>query len=270
MRNVLFAMVFICATLAHAQSWEKRELTRLKYSDPAAQGLIRVDLLEGSIEIEGHDSEEIIVFGNRPLEETDNRSGSGRDGLRLVRARSSGIEIKEMKNEMRINTNHFSDDVHLLIQVPRKTSLNLQLVNGGYIKVSGVSGEHNIEVVNGGLEMANISGSVLAHVLNEDMKISFDQVTPDKPMSFTSLNGTIDVTLPASIKATLHCDTKNGEIYTGFDTSFKTKTARRTHDSLHGSHISIKDEVVAELNGGAEKPYIFKTMNGDILIRKGK
>ena len=43
------------------------------------------------------------------------------------------------------------------------------------------------------------------------------QVTPDKPMSFTSFNGNVDVTLPAAVKANLKLRSDQGEVYTDFD-----------------------------------------------------
>jgi DUF4097 and DUF4098 domain-containing protein YvlB len=264
---MLLSLVF--TGMALAQPEDKKELTRLQFSDPKTQGHVDIHLLEGSIEIVGHDSEDIVVYANRPMRDQFKSQKAERNGLRAVRARSSGIEIKEVKNHLRISSEHWANRVHLYLMVPRKTSLNLHLVNGGYVMAKGVSGEHNIEVVNGALTMTEIRGTVLANVLNEDIKIELLEVTPNKPMSFSTLNGTIDVTLPANTKATLFCDTKNGEIYTGFDSEFRTRTSRKEHDHGHGSHISIKEEVTTDFNGGSEYPYVFKTMNGDILIRKG-
>ena len=43
------------------------------------------------------------------------------------------------------------------------------------------------------------------------------QVTPNREMAFTSLNGTVDVTLPAATKANLRLRSSNGEIYSDFD-----------------------------------------------------
>ena len=43
------------------------------------------------------------------------------------------------------------------------------------------------------------------------------QVTAQKPMAFTSLNGEVDVTLPASLKASLKLRSDQGDVYTDFD-----------------------------------------------------
>ena len=46
-------------------------------------------------------------------------------------------------------------------------------------------------------------------------------VKSGSPMSFTSLNGTIDVTLPANIAADFSMKTNRGEIYSDFDVKLK-------------------------------------------------
>jgi hypothetical protein len=47
--------------------------------------------------------------------------------------------------------------------------------------------------------------------------VKFDKVTPAKPMSFSSLNGDIDVTFPPDIKARLKLKSEQGDIYSDFD-----------------------------------------------------
>ena len=55
------------------------------------------------------------------------------------------------------------------------------------------------------------------HALNGKVLVTLDKVTADKPMSFSSLNGDIDVTLPADMKARVKLKTDNGEVYSDFD-----------------------------------------------------
>jgi len=85
------------------------------------------------------------------------------------------------------------------------------------IDVTGISGEIEVDDLNGGITLKNVSGSVLAHSLNGPVTAVLDRVSPDKPMSFTSLNGKIDVTFPADTKARMRLKTDHGAVYSDFD-----------------------------------------------------
>ena len=88
-----------------------------------------------------------------------------------------------------------------MIQVPVNTSLKLSCINGGNIVVEDISGEIEVNNINGGVKLTNVSGSVIAHALNQNVIVKLNKITPDKSMSFSSLNGDVDVTLPADAKA---------------------------------------------------------------------
>src|SRR5438105_671975 len=83
--------------------------------------------------------------------------------------------------------------------------------------VSGVDGEFDINDVNGEVDLKNIGGSVVAHALNGHVLVTFNRIDPQKPMAFSSLNGDIDVTFPADLKANVSLRTDNGEVYSDFD-----------------------------------------------------
>jgi len=85
-------------------------------------------------------------------------------------------------------------------------------VNDGNILVENVEGEIEANNLNGSVTLTNVSGVVVAHSLNGAVVTQMEKVTPDKPMSFSTLNGDIDVTLPAVIKATVKIETQQGSI----------------------------------------------------------
>ena len=97
------------------------------------------------------------------------------------------------------------------------TSLELRTVNGGHIDVTGLNGDLDVQNVNGPVTLTNVSGSVSASTMNGALTVSLNRVAPNKPMSFSSMNGKVDVTLPADTKARLHLKTTRGEIYSDFD-----------------------------------------------------
>ncbi len=159
--------------------------------------------------------------------------------------------------------------MNVKLRVPRRTSLKLTTVNAGDIEVRGVEGELELGNTNGPITALDVAGSVVAQTINGDLKVTLRSVAPDKPMSFTNMNGDIDVTLPASVKADLRMRSDVGEILTDFD--FETvSSTRKTSEGGEGRgfRLKIEKEVRAQVNGGGPE-LVFKNFNGDILIRKG-
>jgi DUF4097 and DUF4098 domain-containing protein YvlB len=107
--------------------------------------------------------------------------------------------------------------------------------------------------------------------VNGGVKVSLDRVTPNKPMSFSSLNGKIDVTLPADTKAKLRLKTTHGEVYTDFDVKMEPDTSKPVIEDSRGKggkyEIKMDRSLVGSINGGGPE-YSFQTMNGTILIHK--
>jgi hypothetical protein len=261
-------------------------------SDPSRPGTVKVSLLNGGISVVGYDGKEIVVEarsrggdngdGDNSDEDRDpdaeERRAKRKDktaGMHRLQAAGSGLSIEEEDNVVRVEVGNFSTTVDLQIQVPRQTSLELGSVNDGDIKVEGVSGEIEVNNTNGAVSITDASGSVVAHALNGEVVVSFVKVDPQKSMSFSSMNGDIDVTFPADVHADLRLKSDNGEIYSDFDIVTKTrsnpevdeKSSRRGDKNKH--RVRFDRAVVGSLNGGG--PEIrFETFNGDIFVRKHK
>jgi DUF4097 and DUF4098 domain-containing protein YvlB len=161
--------------------------------------------------------------------------------------------------------------VDISLQVPRRSSLKLSSVNDGDIKVEGVQGEIEVSNINGAVTLTGVSGSVVAHALNEDLTITLNEVTVGKPMSFSSLNGKIDVTLPPAVKANVVMKTDNGEIYSDFDIAMDPSNRKPIVEDARGKggkyRVKIERAMYGTINGGGPE-FQFKSFNGDIFIRK--
>ena len=147
--------------------------------------------------------------------------------MHRIDAGGHGFTVEEDHNVILIGAERAGQSVNLVIQVPVNTSLD-------------------VENTNGPIELKNVSGAVSAHTANGSVTVSLDRVPPDKPMSFSSLNGKIDVTLPADTKARLRLKTTNGAIYSDFD-------------------IKIEPDGTRSINGGGPE-YSLQTTSGAILI----
>jgi hypothetical protein len=264
MSKFCFALLAASVSVV-AWAQDNPERVAVPLTDPGRPATLRVNLLSGSITVRGHQGKEVIV---------ESRGGSGKrrgseesGGMRRIDVRGSGLSVEEQDNVVRVGGTH--NHVDLDIQVPVQTNVNLRTVNSGQIRVSGLAGELDVNNVNGGVTLENVSGTVLAHALNGEVKVTLDQVTPDKPMSFSTLNGNIDVTFPPDIKANVKMKSENGEMYTDFDIATKAAPSPQAERSEGKYKIRFDRAVYGSINGGGPEMQ-FTTLNGKIYIRKKK
>jgi hypothetical protein len=144
-------------------------------------------------------------------------------------------------------------------------------VNAGDIVVTGVDGELDVNDVNGSVTLNNVSGSAVAHALNGRLLATFSRVNPQKAMAFSSLNGDIDVTFPADLKANLSLKSDRGEIFSDFDVQVQASAPQQIVEDGRGHGgkylVKIDKAVHATINGGGPELQ-FTNFNGGIYIRK--
>lgn len=259
---LLLALISLISHPAVAQT--KLEIP---LSNPGQSGkLIISSNFSDVIEVRTHDKTNVVVDydGDNGDEEED----LYKDGMRRISGGGSGIEVTEDNNEVRIHTGPLpNDDLELVIYVPINFSLKLNTIQGD-IKVDGLEGEVNISTVNGDVEVLNISGSVLVNSVNGDMEISFLKVAEDDDMSFTGVNGDIEIVLPAEAKFTAKMKTEWGDIYTNFDMEVdRTGSAPEVNEKDGEYKVAINRWIMGTVNGGGAK-FLVKTLHGDISIRK--
>ena len=196
-------------------------------------------------------------------------------GMKQLSGTSSGLEIEENDNVVEIRTESWKAATDLVIQVPVATSLEIRSSMDGAIIVEGVSGEIDINNINGPVTLRNVSGNMLVHTVNGDIEAVLTRdarVAADKPLSFSSMTGDIDVTLPADVKASVKMKTDQGEIYTDFDIDLtrqptRSEAAEKTDQGKF--RISFDKSLMGLVNGGGRE-ISFNTFSGDIYIRKKK
>ena len=221
-----FAILLLLMALVHSAnaqgSTEKPRGRVIPLSDPKKPVFVEVTMLSGGITVLGYDGTEVRVYATVDGEEhTDEGEEGDSDprarGLKRIRNRSAGLSIEEQDNRIHIQTSSWRNSVDVELRVPRRTSLELGTVNDGDIVVRGVEGEIEAQNTNGAITVEDVSGSVLAEAVNGDIVVRLNRVEPDKAMSFVSMNGDLDVTLPPDMRANLRLSTENGEIFTDFD-----------------------------------------------------
>lgn len=259
MKRILLVSALTSISLLWAQDPAAERIT-VPFSDPSKPRMVKANLLHGSISVKGYEGKDVIV-------EVRGRSGSQKrsaesQGLRRLDLHATGLIVEEQDNVVQIKAKDEPRRVDLFIQVPTNTSLNLKAVNSSKLEVDGVQGEVDVNSVNGLVTLTNISGAVVAHALNGKLVVVMDRVAPDKAMSFSTLNGPLDITLPEDVKATVKIKSGNGAVFTDFDITLDP--------SGRGERRASGDKsIYGTINGGGPEMQ-FTTLNGAIYLRKKK
>jgi hypothetical protein len=261
--------VFLCCGL-HAQNELKEQLT-VPLSDPGKPYKLNVNVMHGSIKVAGYQGKEILIDVQQDADDNSDSRQSG-NGMRRI-ASGSGLDLsaEEKSNRVTVHSGINSRPIHLVLKVPQGgAGLKLGTINGGDIVVENVNGEMEINNTNGAIRMSGVSGSVVANTINGDIEVGFVSVDPNAPMAFSTLNGNVDVTFPANLKANMKLKSDRGEMYTDFDLAVDKAQPKVNKTSGSGMYrLSVDDWVYGKINGGGPE-MMMKNMNGNIYIRKAK
>jgi DUF4097 and DUF4098 domain-containing protein YvlB len=240
-------------------------------SDPTKPGKLYVNIKTGSVIIKGTARKDVLVKYTRNSDEDDNDQHSNsknREGLKRISSGALDIEASEYQNTVKVVSENWNDGVGLSIEIPNTMNVEAMAYNDGEVEISNITGNLELTNYNGGITATAISGTVVAQTYNGDIKITFDKITPDAPMSFVNYNGDIDITFPATLKASMKVKTKQGEIYTAFDGAVQKSNPVTKSDSKTGVYkVNIDDWTKIDINGGGPE-FTMKSYNGDLYIRK--
>jgi hypothetical protein len=295
--STMAAVLLFVGTLGFTQEIGSDRVT-VPFSNPGKPGFIEVHVQRGSITVKGYNGNEVIIEAILRESKLGTLAGDmERDRETRVEARveerfrtaqkidksdktiglkklslpgSTGLSVEEEDNRMEIRTRTIKHSVDLVIQVPFSTSMDLSTLIRGEIEVDSVKGEIEVSNMNGAIKLLSVSGTVLANSMNGGIEVTFAEVNPDTPMSFSTMNGDIDVTLPASTKANLRMKSDFGEIYSDFEINVSQAPQRVEAEPEEGRYrIAFDKYYLGAINGGGPE-FVLKTMHGDILIRKAK
>jgi hypothetical protein len=259
--------VLVCAQTRSGQAAiSKRMVVPLSHASQPAQ--VNLNWLSGSVSVHGYTGSQIIIesSGEGPVRPDVPDEAKGMQRL----ANLGGLSADEDNNVVTIHSGLTTGNIEL--QVPASSSLTLKTLNGS-IHVQGISGELDIETTNGGITLDQVGGSIVAHALNGQVTASVARLDASKPSSFSTLNGRIDLTLPAGLHANLSMRSDQGDIY--IDQGFDFKPLPDLSDSTTKSEsngmtkLKMDNTIHATINGGGAEINI-RSFNGAILIHKSK
>ncbi|MBI5386410.1 MAG: DUF4097 family beta strand repeat protein [Verrucomicrobia bacterium] len=250
------------ATEARAQESATRRTIAL--SDPSLPAVVKATVLQGSILVESYDGQDVVIEvrpagGASPKR---GRSGERPEDAENRAALPGGLKVTEADNIVAIRLEPHLGPADLRLTVPRATNLKLRNVGNGEIRVTKVQGQFELESLNGSIVLTDVSGAAVAHTVNGRLKADFTRVAPEQAMSFATVNGEIDLTFPAELKAKVKLASVTGKVACDFAVKPDQATPKRQWPGLRGMAVS------GLINGGGGADLRVATVNGSIRINK--
>jgi hypothetical protein len=196
----------------------------VKLSSPDKPATLRIDMPWADIHIAGAEGDTVTVESSLAKKAVErNRS----DGLRRLDDEVN-FDLNEHDNLVRLTLageNPWAvHDGDFRISVPRTIALAIKTQAGGDLDIKGVTGDIEVNAMNGEVHLDGLVGSAVINTMNGEVRATYAQA-PQKLVSITSMNGAISLRVPADTKANVRLRNQNGAIFTDFDEkALKTKS----------------------------------------------
>jgi hypothetical protein len=216
----------------------------------ATEGRIELENINGAVHIEGWDKDEVQVDA---VKYANSKERLDEAKIKVIAGKDS-ISIRTEYPDHDSNWNIFGRDnpasVEYTLTVPRRARLDeIRLINGS-LDMQGVAGVVHASCINGRLSARGLHGPAELSNVNGRTEAQFDRLKDSIELS--SVNGSVDLTLPSDSQATLEASTVHGGIRNDF-----------------GLHVNNQNWVGHEMSGelGNGGPEIkLSNVNGGIEI----
>lgn len=174
-------------------------------------GRIELNNINGAVHISSWDRNEVKVDAVKYADEKE-----WLDEARIdVDSGKDYLTIRTKYRNEREHWNHNATSVDYTLTVPATANLDkIDLINDS-LDVAGVKGEVRAQCVNGRLEASNLTGRAMLKTVNGHLVARFDQL-PGTDVELSSVNGSVELTIPSDSNAELEARTVSGNIENDF------------------------------------------------------
>ncbi|NVJ67357.1 MAG: DUF4097 family beta strand repeat protein [Gammaproteobacteria bacterium] len=233
-----------------AQADAEREFSQSYNFD--AKGSVRVENVNGNIDIEGWDRNEIKL---EYVASADNKDDLERIEVDVDASNDRfSVNVEYKKKSSWFGWGGSSGEVEFRLKVPHGVSLKMIDSVNGNISINEVHGDIKSETVNGKITIEDAGADVSTDTVNGDVIIKMRAFGQDQRIKAESVNGDIEVYLPENQGFRLDAETLNGDLSNDF--GIEVDEGKYVGADMEGRY---KDGN-ARLN--------FDTVNGDIEVRK--
>lgn len=234
-RSVFLAAASLAFALACARADENS--SSIKFSDPGKPGTVKIILGRGELTVQGADVAEVTVKSDAKAVTSQPR----RDGLRVISA-ASGFALSEKDNVVTVDSAGHDwgrSGGDLRLTVPKNTMIVVQNAWGGDIKVRNIGGDIDINATHGEIRLDDVSGGIVAGTMHGEIRANLRELREGKPVSFTTMNGEVQIRVPENTKASVRLRTQNGSVLTDFEESALVTRTEATSGYSRGKSVYL-------------------------------
>jgi DUF4097 and DUF4098 domain-containing protein YvlB len=196
------------------------EIEKFEQSYPlSANGRVSVSNVNGSIVVEAWDKNEVrleatkIADSKETLSDVEIKVDSSPDSF------SVETDYKEWKwsdKGDKSKDRHRKLEVQFKLSVPRTAVLDeIETVNGS-VTVTNFVNSTKISAVNGNVNAGNLRGAANLSTVNGEVIADFDRLEQGSKINLSTVNGSVNLTIPSDANATIKADSLNGNITNEF------------------------------------------------------
>ena len=215
-------------------------------------GRIELENINGAVHISSWDRNEVKLDAVK-YADTKERLDEAQVEINVTKDLIS-IRTKYPEHDHTWNSGSHNNpaSVEYTLTVPRAARLDeIKLINGS-LDITGVSGEVRASCINGRLEAHDLAGRAHLETINGRLDARFAEL-PGNSVDLSSVNGSVELTIPSDSKAELEASTVSGGIENDF--------------GLHvNHHQSVGHDLRGELGSGGTHIKV-ENVNGRIEIR---
>ncbi len=280
MRTLIFLAIApgLLVAQRNERQWsvQDQETIRRSFPVPASGGAqkLLVDNVNGYVHVTGYSGSEVQVTVQR-------HTGADTDAAMAEARRDVKLDMNQQGNFVRLyvdgpfrnnnGTNYRGDRYYgyrvrfdFDVQVPAGTELVLRTVNDGTIEVKKTTGDFDINGLNGGIDMQEISGSGKVRTLNGPLSVWFSR-NPARPSEFNTLNGKMDIYFQPGLNADLSFRTLNGGVWSDFEIGPRQATPVNG-ESRDGKFVFRSNRNMVGRAGSGGPELTFNALNGAIRL----
>jgi len=185
---------------------QEKETIRKTFNLTAANKVLDVDNIFGSIEVTGGQGDQVQLVVDKTISaESKDRMEAAKKEVTLDITDQPDLLKLYVNGPFRCNCGNgsggcvnwngdrgYTVKMDFQLQVPRNIEVRLKTVNSGHVRVQDVTGNFSVHNVNGGVEMQNVAGSGVAKTVNGPVKVTFRE-NPREKSDFATINGNVDL-----------------------------------------------------------------------------
>ena len=247
--NLRILTVSILGLLSVSPMWAESYSSKESFHRSSAfeaNGEVSLENINGDIDVRTWDKNEILIEGEKSAKTDEELKRI--DLVMEVSPARAMIRVKLPKRSGGMfSGNTIRAAVRFQITVPRNAVLSKISTVNSSVRIDGASGSVHATSVNGGVKAEHLGGNAHLETVNGTVAATFDRIVPQQKLSLESVNGRVNVKLPADAGVQFKASVVNGHVDCDFPIeSASTKRRKNLSGKIGDGRASLE---VTTVNG---------------------